>query len=54
MHFYTTATIEICYYRDIYEGKYLLAVAETKQKSMLLTGYITDRIKKGDLVWKKD
>ena len=41
------------YYKDIYEGKYLLTVAETKEKSMILTCYITDRIKKGDLIWKK-
>ena len=42
------------YYKDIYKGKYLLAVARTRDKPLLLTCYITDRIKKGDLVWKKD
>ena len=42
------------YYKDIYEGKHLLAVVETKHKKLLLTCYITDRIKEGDIIWKKD
>ena len=42
------------HYKDIYEGKYLLAVAETKEKLMILTCYITDKIKEGDVIWKKD
>jgi len=42
------------YYKDVYDGKYLLVVAETKEKQEILTCYITDRIKKGDLIWKKD
>ena len=42
------------YYKDIFKGKYLLVVARTKSKSMLLTCYITDRIKKGDLIWKRN
>ncbi len=42
------------YYKDIYKGKYILVVAETKNKSILLTCYITDRIKEGDVIWKKD
>jgi len=41
-------------YNDIYKGKYLLAVVEIKEKSMILTCYITDRIKEGDVIWKKD
>lgn len=41
------------YYKDIYEGKYLLAVSKTSDK-LLLTAYITDRIKEGDIIWKKD
>ena|SRR3989338_4638003 len=41
------------YYKDIYKGKYLLAVARKSDK-MLLTCCITDRIKEGDLIWKKD
>ncbi len=42
------------YYKDIYRGKYLLAVAEIKEKSMILTCYITDRIKEGGAIWRKD
>lgn len=42
------------YYKDIYKGKYLLVVAGTKDKQILLTCYITDRIKEGDIIWKKD
>ena len=41
------------YYR-YYKGKYLLVVARTKNNPILLTCYVTDRIKKGDLIWKKD
>ena len=41
-------------YKDIYEGKYLLAVADIRNKKLLLTCYITDRIKQGDTIWKKD
>ena len=41
------------YYEGIYGGKYLLVVARIKDK-LLLTCYITDRIKEGDLIWKKD
>ncbi len=41
------------YYKDIYKGKYLLVVARTSDL-MLLTCYITDRVKEGDIRWKKD
>mgnify|MGYP001609768842 FL=1 len=42
-----------CYYEDIYQGKYLLIVARTRDR-LLLTCYITDKIKESDVVWKKD
>jgi|SRR3989338_2154704 len=42
------------YYKDIYDGKFLLAVAKTKSNPELLTCYITDRIKEGDVIWRKD
>lgn len=42
------------YYNDIYKGKYLLVVAKIKDKPILLTCYITDRIKEGEIIWKKD
>lgn len=41
------------YYKDIHQGKYLLIVARIKDE-LLLTCYITDRIKEGDTIWKKD
>ena len=41
------------YYEDVYQGKYLLIVARTRDW-LLLTCYITDRVKEGDVVWKKD
>ena len=42
------------YYSNIYNGKYLLVVARTKNEPMVLTCYMTDKIKKGDLIWKKN
>jgi hypothetical protein len=39
------------YYKDIYQGKYLLVVV---RGGLLLTCYITDRIKEGDTIWKRD
>ena len=41
------------YDKDICQGKYLLVVANTKD-TLLITCYITDRIKEGDTIWKKD
>ena len=40
------------YYKDIYKGKYLLVIERTRDR-LLLTCYITDRVKEGDLIWKK-
>lgn len=42
------------FYKDIYKGKYLLAIARTKDNPMLLTCYVTDRVKEGDIIWKKN
>lgn len=42
------------YCKDIYKGKYLLVVATTSDNSIVLTCYITDRVKEGDIIWKKD
>jgi len=41
------------YYKNIYEGKYILVVAEVKLKKAILTCYLTDRVKEGDFIWKK-
>ena len=42
------------YYKSIFKGKYLIVVARTKNNPVILTCYVTDRIKKGDLIWKKN
>ena len=42
------------YYNEVYKGKYLLVVARTKNEPMILTCYITDKIKKGDMIWEKN
>ena len=42
------------YYKSILKGKYLIVVARTKNNPILLTCYITDRIKQGDLIWGKN
>lgn len=41
------------YYKNIFNGKYLLVVARLRD-NLLLTYYITDRVKQGAIVWKKD
>lgn len=42
------------YYNDIFEGKYLLVVAKIQRRSFVLTCYITDRIREGRVLWKRD
>lgn len=42
------------YYKEIYEGKYLLVVVNYTGTPNILTCYITDRIKEGEHVWKRD
>lgn len=41
------------YYRHIYEGKYICVVVRLDEES-IITAYITDRIKKGEIIWKKN
>ncbi len=41
------------FYDDILEGKYLLVVVKKDIRSFVLTGYITDAIKKGETLWEK-
>lgn len=46
----------LLYYKhfdDILGGKYLLIVVKLKDRSFIVTAYITDRIKEGKEVWKK-
>jgi len=41
------------YYGHIYEGKYMCIAVRLDEES-IVTAYITDRIKKGEVVWKKN
>ncbi len=41
------------YYSDIFGGKYLLAVVKINKRPFLLTYYVTDRIKEGDVIWQR-
>lgn len=41
------------YYGHIYEGKYMCVVVRLDEES-IITAYITDRIKKGEVVWQKN
>ena len=42
------------YYPEILGGKYLLVVAKIKPPCFVVTMYVTDRIKKGVVVWKRN
>lgn len=42
------------FYNDIFNGKYLVVVVRYNMKNIILTCYITDRIKGGRIIWKKD
>ena len=41
------------FYADILDGKYLLGIAKIAHQSIVLTCYVTDTIKQGDLLWPK-
>jgi len=41
------------HYKHIYEGKYMCVVVRLDEKS-IVAAYITDRIKSGDVIWKKN
>ena len=41
------------FYPDILNGKYLLGIAMIAPRSLVLTCYITDSIKQGELLWPK-
>lgn len=42
------------YYPEILGGKYLLVVVKIRSRSLVLTCYVTDRIKEGDVLWQRD
>jgi hypothetical protein len=41
------------HYKHIYLGKYMCVIVRLDEKS-IITAYITDRIKSGDVIWKKN
>jgi hypothetical protein len=41
------------HYEHIYEGKHICVVIQLDEE-LIVTAYITDRIKRGDVIWKKN
>lgn len=41
------------FYSSIFGGKFLLVVVKRSLRPFVLTCYITDEIKKGEIVWQK-
>ncbi len=41
------------YYPDMFDGKYLLVVVKIQKHPFLLTYYVTDRIKEGEVIWQR-
>ena len=41
------------FYSTIHGGKYLLVAIKNPPKAFVLTCYITDKIKRGNIVWQK-
>lgn len=42
------------FYNDIFRGKYLVVVVKYNINNIILTCYITDRIKGGKIRWERD
>jgi hypothetical protein len=41
------------YFKELFNGKYIVAVVKIGGDNFVVTGYVTGRVKKGDVVWKK-
>ena len=41
------------FYADVLGGKYLLGIARVVPRGVVLTSYVTDTIKHGELLWPK-
>jgi hypothetical protein len=41
------------YFDSVLDGKYLVVVVKRVEQSFVSTIYVTDHIKKGDVIWKK-
>lgn len=42
------------YYPNILQGKYVAVVVRMDENKFIITAYITDKIKRGEEIWKKD
>lgn len=42
------------HFKDILGGKYMVVALRINIDRFVLTGYISDRIKKGEVIWEKD
>lgn len=42
------------YYSNILQGKHVSVVVKVNEDKFVITAYITDKIKRGEEVWKKD
>lgn len=42
------------YFEEILSGKYLLIVVKTNKNNFIITAYITDKIKEGEIIWRKN
>ena len=43
------------YFKDVFGGKYIAVVVKVNNiKGFILTSYVTDRVKRGDEVWRKE
>lgn len=41
------------YFKEILGGKYLLVVVKINKNNFIITAYITDKIKEGEIIWKE-
>ena len=43
------------YFKEVFGGKYIAVVVKVNNiKGFILTSYVTDRVKRGDEVWRKE
>jgi hypothetical protein len=42
------------HFKNILGGKYMVTVIKMNTDRFVLTGYISDRIKEGEVIWRKD
>lgn len=42
------------HFKNILGGKYMVAVIKINIDKFVLTGYVSDRVKEGEVIWEKD